>query len=341
MLPLELAATVPTPMQRRVFSGVQPTGSLHLGNYLGAIQNYVALQDGYEAIYCIVDHHALTIRPDPRDLRSNVFEAARTLLACGLEPKRCTLFVQSHVPAHTELSWILSCVTSFGELSRMTQFKDKSDQAESKGEFVSAGLFGYPVLQAADIVLYKAAVVPVGEDQVQHIELAREIVRRFHAVYGELLVEPQALLSPAKRILGLDGQFKMSKSRGNEIGLLEPAESVKKKLAVAKTDEKRKRRQDPGEPNDCNIFSLHKYVTAPADVSRIETECRRAGIGCVECKGILGASVERIAGPIRERAAELDAKPELVRSALEEGAVKANEIAQKTLGEVRERVGLR
>ncbi len=328
-------------MPPRVFSGIQPTGALHLGNYLGAIRNYVELQDRFEAIYCVVDQHALTIRPTPDELRTSTRQVAKTLLACGLDPKRCTLFVQSHVPAHTELAWILSCVTAFGDLARMTQFKDKSEQAEGHGDLVAAGLFLYPVLQTADILLYRAATVPVGEDQVQHLELARETARRFNTIYGQTFVEPKALLSPAKRIVGLDGVHKMSKSRGNEIGLLETADQVRKKLGPAKTDEKRKRRQDPGEPNDCNIFSLHRHVTAPEDLARIETGCRSAAIGCVDCKGILADSIERIASPIRTRSAELDRDPAFVEEALRAGAEKANAIATETLAEVRRKVGTR
>ncbi|HKE01762.1 MAG TPA: tryptophan--tRNA ligase [Planctomycetota bacterium] len=328
-------------MRERVFSGIQPTGSLHLGNYLGAIRNYVELQDRHEAIYCVVDAHALTSRPDPALLRTQTREAARTLLACGLDPKRCTLFVQSRVPAHAELAWILSSVTAYGELMRMTQFKDKAEQAESAGDLVNAGIFTYPVLMAADILLYKASIVPVGEDQTQHLELAREIARRFNARYGETFPEPRALLSPAKRILGLDGVHKMSKSRGNEIGLLDPPELVRKKLAPAKTDEKRKRRQDPGEPNDCNIYSLHRQVTPPEKWPYIENGCRTASIGCLDCKGILAESIEVFAKPIRERAAALDADPGSVDRVLEEGAKRARAIADATLAEVQQKVGLR
>lgn len=328
-------------MAQRVFSGIQPTGSLHLGNYLGAIQNYVALQERYEAIYCVVDHHALTSHPDPNELRANTIAAAKVLLACGLDPKRCVLFVQSHVPAHTELAWILSCVTAFGDLARMTQFKDKSAQAETKGDVVSAGLFTYPVLQAADILLYHAAIVPVGEDQLQHLELAREVARRFNHVYGETFLDPQPLLSPAKRIMGLDGETKMSKSRGNDLGLLDSADVIRKKLAPAKTDVKRVRRQDPGEPNDCNLFSLHRHVTDAATLARIEVGCRSASIGCVECKGILAESVDRIAKPIRERAAELERNPLIVEGAIRDGARRAGEMAQSQLESVRKKVGLR
>lgn len=328
-------------MSQRVFSGIQPTGTLHLGNYLGAIQNYVELQERFESIYCVVDDHALTSHPDPAELRANTRAAVRVLLACGLDPSRCILFVQSHVPAHTELAWILSCVTAYGDLTRMTQFKDKGEAAASKGEVVSAGLFGYPVLQAADILLYRAAIVPVGEDQVQHLELARDIARRFNAIYGETFVEPQPLLSPAKRVMGLDGETKMSKSRGNDVGLLDPPSVVKEKLRPAKTDVKRVRRTDPGEPNDCNIFSLHRFVTDAASRARIEVGCRSASMGCVECKGILADSIESIARPIRERAEALDAEPGRIDSVIEDGGRRARRLADETMDLVRTRVGLR
>lgn len=327
-------------MPQRVFSGIQPTGALHLGNYLGAIQNYVALQEKYEAIYCVVDLHALTAHPDPQQLQKNTVEAVKVLLACGLDTSRCIVFVQSHVREHTELAWILSCVTAFGDLMRMTQFKDKSEQAQSKGDVTNTGLFTYPVLQAADILAYQASIVPVGEDQLQHLELAREVARRFNTIYGETFVEPLAMLSQARRIIGLDGEHKMSKSRGNDIGLLDPPEVVKKKLGPAKTDIRRVRRTDPGEPTECNIFSLHKFVTTAEKVSYIEQGCRSASVGCVECKGILGASVEEIAKPIRDRAANLEAKPQLVLDAIENGAARARKIASETLSSVRRRVGI-
>jgi tryptophanyl-tRNA synthetase len=328
-------------MAQRVFSGIQPTGTLHLGNYLGAIQNYVALQDRHEAIYCVVDDHALTSHPKPEDLRANTIAAAKVLLACGLDPKRCILFVQSHVPAHTELAWILSSVTAFGDLERMTQFKEKAAAAASKGDVINAGLFTYPVLQSADILLYQAALVPVGEDQLQHLELARETARRFNTIYGETFVEPQPQLSEAKRILGLDGETKMSKSRGNDIGLLDPPEVVAAKLRSAKTDVQRVRRQDPGRPEVCNIFSLHKYITPAEKIPYIDKSCRTAAIGCTDCKAILAESIERISKPIRERAAELERNPGAVEEILRDGARRASAIANETLDMVRKKIGLR
>lgn len=334
------AATVDA-MAQRVFSGIQPTGSLHLGNYFGAIQNYITLQERYEAIYCVVDLHALTARPKAEDLQKNTFEAAKILLACGLDPKKCILFVQSQVPFHTELAWILACSTAYGDLTRMTQFKDKSDQAQAKGDIINTGIFTYPVLQAADILAYQAEIVPVGEDQLQHLELAREIVRRFNATYGDCFVEPKPLLSPAKRVLGLDGESKMSKSKGNDIGLLDPPDVVKKKLAPAKTDVKRLRRTDPGEPKDCNIFSLHQFVTSAEKIATIERDCRTAAIGCVDCKKILGESVEALAGPIRRRVEELDRDRDYIYDVLREGARRANEIAERTMAAVRDKIGIR
>ncbi|HDR06469.1 MAG TPA: tryptophan--tRNA ligase, partial [Candidatus Coatesbacteria bacterium] len=255
----------------RVFSGIQPTGELHIGNYLGAISNWVKFLDDFECFFCIVDHHASTIAYDPAQMPGCVFDAAVANIAAGLEPDRCTIFVQSEVPQHTELAWVFSTVTPFGDLSRMTQFKQKSQQ---QPENVNVGLFTYPVLQAADILLYKASVVPVGEDQVQHIELAREIARKFNARYGEVFPECRVSLTPAKRIMGLDGFSKMSKSLGNAIGLLEEPASIWGKLARAKTDERRKRKSDPGVPEDCNVFmSYHRYLSPPEDLAWIQEGC--------------------------------------------------------------------
>ncbi|MBI3818353.1 MAG: tryptophan--tRNA ligase [Planctomycetes bacterium] len=327
-------------MSQRVLSGIQPTGSLHLGNYFGAIQNYVALQDRYESIYCVVDLHALTSRPRAEDLKKNTLEAAKILLSCGLDPKRCVLFVQSHVPAHAELAWILACSTAYGDLTRMTQFKEKGDLAQSKGDIINTGIFTYPVLQAADILAYRAEIVPVGDDQLQHLELAREIVRRFNATYGETFPEPRPLLSTAKRVIGLDGEAKMSKSRGNDIGILDAPDVVKKKLASAKTDIKRLRRNDPGEPKDCNIFALHQFVTSPEKIAEIETGCRSASLGCVDCKGIFAASVEHLAGPIRARAEVLERRPDDIKNILRDGAGRANAIAEATMETVRKKIGI-
>ena len=242
----------------RVFSGIQPSGELHLGNYLGAIQNWVALTERYDCIYCIVDLHAVTIPYQPSELQDRIFELAVGVLASGLDPDRCTLFVQSAVPEHAELQWLLNTVAPLGELSRMTQFKDKSDRVDT----VNAGLLNYPVLQAADILLYHAEHVPVGEDQRQHLELTREIARRWNARFGDYFPEPQPLIGQGKRILGLDGASKMSKSQNNTIPLLADEEELWSVIRMAVTDPARVRRDDPGNPDVCNVFSLHKSLHA-------------------------------------------------------------------------------
>ena len=229
----------------RLMSGIQPTGSLHIGNWLGALQSWVDLHRQYESYFAVVDLHALTIRPDPQALRAGTREIAIGILACGVDPEVATIFVQSHVPQHALLGWILTCLTPIGDLQRMTQFKDKS---ERQPENINAGLFTYPALQSADIALYGAERVPVGEDQVQHLELARETIRRFNNVYGPTLKEPQPILSHAPRVMGLDGETKMSKSRSNEIGLFEEPAVTWEKLRTAKTDPHRLRRSDPGRP---------------------------------------------------------------------------------------------
>src|ERR1700674_2450160 len=240
----------------RIFSGIQPSGSLHIGNYLGAVKNWVDLQHKYESFFCIVDYHAITQPYEPADLRARTLDMALSLLAAGLDPTKCTLFVQSMVPEHTELAWIFNTLTPLGELERQTQFKDKAQRQES----VPAGLLNYPVLQAADILLYRATVVPVGEDQVQHLELSREIARRWNARFAggtPFFPEPKPLLTPTRRIMGLDGQSKMSKSMGNTIGLLEEPEEIWAKLRPAVTDPKRVHRTDPGTPEVGTTYHRH------------------------------------------------------------------------------------
>jgi len=323
----------------RVFSGIQPTGELHIGNYLGAISNWVTFLDEYECFFCIVDHHATTIAYEPATMPGRIFEAAVANIAAGLDPERCTLFVQSEVPEHTELAWIFNTVTKFGDLSRMTQFKEKSRQHE---ENVNVGLFTYPVLQAADILLYKASAVPVGEDQVQHIELAREIAREFNSRYAEVFPECQAYLTEAKRIMGLDGESKMSKSLGNTIGLLESPESIWSKLAPAKTDPRRKRRSDPGVPEDCNVYmSYHRYFSPPADLEWVRDGCTGATIGCIECKKRLFANMETVLEPIRERARDLASRPGDVHDILTRGAARARQIAAGVVAEAKSAMGLK
>jgi len=320
-----------------VLSGVQPTGNAHIGNYLGAFRTWVDLQATRRCFYCIVDLHALTVQPDPAALRAAVHEMALVFLAIGLDPGRSALFVQSQVPGHAELAWILQCLTPMGDLSRMTQFKDKSAE-RPKG--VNAGLFTYPVLQAADILIYRADRVPVGEDQVQHLELARELARRFNRTYRPIFPEPQPILSKAPRILGLDGDSKMSKSRNNQVPLLASPEEIEKRIRTAVTDPGRVRRNDPGRPEVCNVFALHGHFSPAAEVKAVEEECRSAARGCVDCKIQLARNLAASLAPVRERAARLRAEPDRVRDALADGARRASAVAGETLAQVRDAVGL-
>ncbi|MEO6447409.1 MAG: tryptophan--tRNA ligase [Gemmatimonadaceae bacterium] len=321
----------------RIFSGIQPSGELHIGNYLGAVKNWVGLQREMESFFCIVDYHAITAPYEPEALRRRTHEMGVSLLAAGLDPTAATIFVQSHVPQHTELAWVFNSVAPLGDLERQTQFKDKASRQES----VVAGLLTYPVLQAADILLYHADTVPVGEDQLQHLELTREIARRWNTRFGEgFFPEPQARLTPTRRIIGLDGQAKMSKSLGNTIGLLEDPKSIWDKLRPAMTDPARVRRTDPGNPDVCNIFQLHKAFSPAETVALADQQCRSAGWGCIDCKKVLAESIEVELVPIRARAAELAAAPERVTQALGDGAAHARTVAQATMSEVRERMGL-
>ncbi|MGC6487580.1 MAG: tryptophan--tRNA ligase [Planctomycetota bacterium] len=326
----------------RTMSGIQPTGSLHIGNYLGALVNWVKLQEQYDAYFCVVDLHALTQRPDADALRAAVREIAIGVLASGVDPERATLFVQSHVPEHTELSWILTCLTPLGDLNRMTQFKDKS---QSQPENINAGLFTYPALQTADIALYRAEAVPVGEDQDQHLELARETLRRFNFTYCQgrdpVFPEPKTVKSEAPRVMGVDGESKMSKSKDNVIGLFETEEETMQKLRGAKTDPQRLRRKDPGDPTVCNIFSYHGFFSPEAQRAEIAAGCRAAELGCVDCKKALSDNMESVKGPIRERAAALRSQPQQLDEVLAAGAAKAQRAAQETMELVREATGLR
>jgi tryptophanyl-tRNA synthetase len=298
----------------------------------------VALQQQYESYFCIVDYHAITVAYDPADLRARRREMAIGLLAAGIDPERAVLFVQSSVPEHTELAWIFNTITPLGELERQTQFKEKAQRQES----VAAGLLTYPVLQAADILLYRADTIPVGEDQLQHLELSRDTARRWNARFAPdapFFPEPKGLLTPTRRIMGLDGQAKMSKSLGNTVGLLEEPSAIWEKLRPAVTDPKRVRRTDPGTPEVCNIYHLHSAFSPPPVVEEVATNCRTAGWGCLDCKKVLFESMNRELAPIRERAAGIRANPGGVDEALAAGTAKAGELAAETLGEVKSRMG--
>ncbi len=323
---------------RRVFSGIQPSGELHIGNYLGAVQNWVRLQTEYDCLFCVVDLHAITQPYEPAELPQRTLDMARSLFAAGLDADQCIVFVQSHVAEHSELNWLLNAngVAPLGELERQTQFKDKSQRQES----VSAGLLNYPVLQAADVLLYKASLVPVGEDQVQHLELMREIARRWNARYADgFFPEPQPLLTKTKRVLGLDGKAKMSKSLGNTIGLFESPESIWEKLKPAVTDPARKTRKDPGTPEICNIYTLHQGFSPPETVNDVAHKCRTAGWGCLDCKRVLADNMIKTLAPIRERAESFQQNPARVMAWLRAGAEKARQLAQRTMGEVRAKMG--
>ena len=322
----------------RVFSGIRPTGRAHLGNYLGAIKNYVALQDEYDCVYCIVDIHALTTVEDTINLRQNTYEMALDLLAAGIRPEETILFVQSHVPQVMELHTLLSMVTPLGKLTDLPTFKDMIRQHPDN---VNYGLVGYPVLMAADIVLYKSDLVPVGIDQAPHIEFTREVVRSFNYRYNtNALIEPKMKNTEIPKVLGIDGKEKMSKSLDNHIELALTPEQTTQRVMLMVTDPQRIRRSDPGNPDVCNVFSMHKIFTPRADVDMINIECRRAGIGCVDCKMIYARNLNEVLGPFRAKRAEIAAQPELVPTVLDEGARRARIIAEKTMEEVRAAVQL-
>jgi tryptophanyl-tRNA synthetase len=317
----------------RVFSGARPTGRQHLGNYLGAIKNYVALQDDYDCVYCIVDVHALTTVETTGNLKENTFEMALDWLAAGIRPEDSILFVQSHVPQVMELHTYLSMVTQFGKLTDLPTFKEKVRQ---QPENVNYGLVGYPVLMTADIVLYKTDVVPVGIDQAPHVEFAREIVRSFNYRYNtKVLVEPQVKHTEVPKVVGIDGRDKMGKSLNNHIELASTPEETVKRVREMVTDPNRAKRTDPGNPDICNVFSMHKIFSPQEEIDMINTECRRAGIGCVDCKARFAANLNRHLEPFRARRAEFATRPGYVQDVLEDGARRARTIAEQTMIEVR------
>jgi tryptophanyl-tRNA synthetase len=322
----------------RVFSGIRPTGHAHLGNYLGAFKNYVALQDDYDCVYCIVDIHALTTVEDTLNLKQNTYDLALDMLAAGIRPDETILFVQSHVPQVMELHTILSMVTPLGKLTDLPTFKEKVRQNPNN---INYGLVGYPVLQAADIVLYKTDLVPVGVDQAPHIEFAREIVRSFNYRYNtKALIEPQMKSAEVPKVLGIDGKEKMSKSLDNQIEIAATPEETRQRVMMMVTDPQRMKRTDPGNPDVCNVFTLHKVFTPKEDVEMINVECRRAGIGCVDCKKRFAENLNKALEPFRAKRAELASKPDLVLAILEDGASRARVIAEQTMREVREAVQL-
>jgi tryptophanyl-tRNA synthetase len=321
-----------------VFSGARPTGRQHLGNYLGAIKNYVALQAGHDCVYCIVDLHAMTTLEDMHLLRAHTAEMALDWLAAGIRPADSIMFVQSHVPQHAELHTILSMFTPLGKLTDLPHFKDK---VRLQPHNINYGLVGYPVLMTADIVLYKTNLVPVGIDQESHIEFCREVVRTFnHRTGASVLVEPQMKNTEYPKVLGTDGQRKMSKSENNHIELaLTPAETVQVVRGMV-TDPARVRRTDAGNPDVCNVFALHKTFSAPEAVQEINAGCRSAAIGCVDCKQRLADSMNNGLAGLRERRAALAARPDDVWDVLRDGAQRARALAAATMDEVRAAIGL-
>jgi tryptophanyl-tRNA synthetase len=322
----------------RVFSGARPTGRQHLGNYLGAIKNYVALQDEYDCIYCIVDIHALTTVETTENLIHNTREMALDWLAAGLRPDESIIFVQSQVPEVAELHLFFSMVTPLGKLTDLPTFKEK---VRMHPQNVNYGLVGYPVLMAADIALYKADTVPVGVDQAPHIEFTREVVRSFNFRYKtNVLVEPQMKATEYPKVLGIDGQQKMSKSLDNHIELAATPEETSQRVMQMVTDPQRVRRSDPGDPDICNVFTLHKIFSSLEEVAMVNIECRQAGIGCVQCKQMLARNLNHALEPFRQRRSELEKEAGYIDEILADGKDRAQGIARQTISEVKAAIGL-
>jgi tryptophanyl-tRNA synthetase len=329
--------------KKRVLSGMRPTGKLHLGNYVGALANWVRMQDEYECFFVVVDWHALTTDyADPSKVKENSIDVLLDWLAAGLDPERCVIFIQSHVPAHAELHLLLSMITPLGWLERVPTYKEQRENIKEK-DLGTYGFLGYPVLQAADILIYKADVVPVGEDQVAHVELTREIARRFNGFYssgrGQVFPEPQALLTPAPKLPGTDGR-KMSKSYGNTIMLTDPEPVVRQKLKTMVTDPARVRRSDPGNPDVCPVGDMHKIFSSAETMAKVYEGCRSAGIGCIECKGWAADALVKILNPMQERRKKYEDNPRLAWDILEAGSSRARDVAGKTMEEVRDAMSM-
>ncbi len=330
------------PPRKRVLSGMRPTGKLHLGNYMGALDNWVRMQNEYECFFTVVDWHALTTDyADTSCVKENSLEVATDWLAAGLDPEKCVMFIQSHVPAHAELHLLLSMITPLGWLERVPTYKEQRENIKDK-DLGTYGFLGYPVLQAADILIYKAGVVPVGEDQVAHIELAREIARRFNGFYGkrgDVFPEPQSLLTKAPKLPGTDGR-KMSKSYGNTIMLTDPEPVVRQKLKTMVTDPARVRRSDPGNPDVCPVGDLHKIFSSKETMAKVYEGCRSAGIGCIECKSWAADSLVQLLVPMQERRKKFEQNPRLAWDILEAGTQKARTVAGETMKDVRAAMGM-
>ncbi|MBM3939310.1 MAG: tryptophan--tRNA ligase [SAR202 cluster bacterium] len=328
-------------MANKVFSAMRPSGRLHLGNYFGALENWVRLQGQYECVFAVADVHTLTTvtGKETEIIKPNTREMVLDWLAAGLDPGKSLLFAQSQVPEVLVLHSLLSMVTPLGWLLRVPTFKERVRQMNETEENVSYGLVGYPVLQTADIILLKADRVPVGIDQVPHIELSREIVRRFNNLYGETFPEPRALLTETPSITGIDGVAKMSKSLDNHLELAATAEETSKRVMTMVTDPQRQRRSDPGRPEVCNVYSMHKLFN-PGKIGYVHQECTTAGIGCVDCKKLLAEGINRYLSDFRTRRAEMAANPGFVDDVLADGARRARALARETIDEVYQRIGL-
>lgn len=323
--------------QEVVVSGIRATGKLHLGNYFGAMRNFVVLQEKYNCFFFIADYHSLTTESDADALRQHLLPIVKDYLAIGLDPQKCVLFAQSSVPEIVELALLISMVQPQTTLE-MPTWEDKKKEQEAKGNSASCGLYYYPILMAADILIQKAVLVPVGKDQIPHIEFTHDVARRFNNRYGAIFPMPKVLEGKAIKVPGLDGTEKMGKSSGNTIDLVEEPEVVRKKLSVAVTDTARKRRQDPGNPFSCNIFAMHELVSAGKLVSEIKGACCSATIGCVECKKALSDGIIQLLAPFQQR--RLSISDDYARDVLREGGKKARESARQTVAEVRDKMGL-
>jgi len=334
--------SVPSTKRKRVLSGMRPTGKLHLGNYVGALQNWVGMQDQYECFFFIADWHALTTDyADPSRVKENSLEVAFDWLAAGLDPEKSVLFFQSHIPAHAELHLLFSMITPLGWLERVPTYKEQRENIQDK-DLSTYGFLGYPLLQSADILMYRADFVPVGEDQVAHVELTREVARRFNSFYdshGPVLPEPKSLLTPAAKLPGTDGR-KMSKSYGNTILLSDPEPLVRQKLKTMVTDPARVRRTDPGNPDVCPVGDLHKIFSSKETMAKVNEGCRSAGIGCIECKSWAADALVQILNPIQERRRKFEDNPKLAWDILEDGTQRARKAAGETMDAVRESMGM-
>jgi len=323
--------------KKRIVSGMRPTGKLHLGHLHGALLNWKKLQEEFECFYFIADWHALTSEyANTEIIRNSINDIVIDWISVGLDPEVCTFFIQSQIKEHSELYLIFSMITPLPWLERNPTYKEQLNELSQKN-LSTYGFLGYPVLQAADILMYKANGVPVGEDQAPHVELTREIARRFNHLYGSVFPEPDVLLTPTSKILGIDRR-KMSKSYNNDISLSDTDEDIDKKVSQMITDPQRARKTDPGDPAVCNVFSFHEIYTDSETVEKINKECRTAAIGCVDCKKIMAANLKKGLGPVREKRKELESNIGKVNEIIEEGNKRARAIAAETMEQVREAV---